>query len=282
MKKTLLFFLISFSVINVIAQEDVPNCKDHKFFTRMPNYFIVECSENFNAIDFLVGKDKSESIEGNITKIMYQFHTESGAKVPSQLQVVRNYENAITKNGGKKVYIHKSNEGGIEGETFTMSKDGKEYWVQVHAFAPGMTFDEVAGFELVVLEKEPMKQDIEASAMFEKLNKEGSVALYINFETGKSTIKPESAKIVEEIATMLKSNPALKVSIEGHTDNVGTPAANKTLSDSRAKAVMSALIAKGIEAARLTAKGWGQDKPVADNATEDGKAKNRRVEIVKK
>ena len=122
---------------------------------------------------------------------------------------------------------------------------------------------------------------IAAGEMLEAINKTGSVALYINFETGKSTIKPESEKIVDAIAEMLKANPALKISIEGHTDNVGTAPANLTLSENRAKAVLNALVPKGIDKARLSAKGWGQAKPIADNKTDDGKAKNRRVEIVK-
>lgn len=128
---------------------------------------------------------------------------------------------------------------------------------------------------------EAMKQEIQASEIFEKLNTEGHISLYINFETGKSDIKTESQKTIDEIAEMLKNNASLKVSIEGHTDNVGTPAANKTLSENRAKAVMNALVAQGIDNSRLSAKGWGQDKPISDNTTEDGKAKNRRVEIVK-
>jgi outer membrane protein OmpA-like peptidoglycan-associated protein len=80
---------------------------------------------------------------------------------------------------------------------------------------------------------------------------------------------------------MLNQNPDLKISIEGHTDNVGTPQSNQILSESRAKSVMNALVSKGISAGRLKYKGWGQTKPIADNASEDGKAKNRRVEIVK-
>ena len=71
-----------------------------------------------------------------------------------------------------------------------------------------------------------MKQDIAAGEMLEAINKNGSVALYINFETGRSKIKPESEKIVGAVAEMLKANPALKISIEGHTDNVGTTPAN--------------------------------------------------------
>jgi OOP family OmpA-OmpF porin len=74
----------------------------------------------------------------------------------------------------------------------------------------------------------------------------------------------------------------LRLSIEGHTDNVGTPQNNKVLSENRAKAVMNAVASSGVDASRLTSVGWGQERPVADNRTEEGRAKNRRVEIVKK
>jgi outer membrane protein OmpA-like peptidoglycan-associated protein len=88
--------------------------------------------------------------------------------------------------------------------------------------------------------------------------------------------------IIDQIAALLQAHPDLKLSIEGHTDNVGTPQSNKTLSQQRANSVMSAVAQKGIAANRMTAVGWGQEKPIADNRSEDGKAKNRRVEIVKK
>jgi len=113
------------------------------------------------------------------------------------------------------------------------------------------------------------------------LNSDGFIALEILFDTGKSTIKSESQAIIDEIYKLLKENPSLKVSIEGHTDNVGNSENNKKLSENRAKAVVDALVAKGINQQRLSAVGHGQERPVADNRTEEGRAKNRRVEIVK-
>ena len=80
---------------------------------------------------------------------------------------------------------------------------------------------------------------------------------------------------------MLKNNPALKIVIEGHTDNVGDKVFNQTLSDQRSASVKAALVSKGISSDRIKTVGYGQDKPIADNASEDGKAKNRRVEISK-
>ena len=80
---------------------------------------------------------------------------------------------------------------------------------------------------------------------------------------------------------MRTENATLKISVEGHTDNVGNATLNRILSENRAKAVMNYLVTKGINTTRLTSKGWGQTKPIADNSTEEGKAKNRRVELVK-
>lgn len=126
-----------------------------------------------------------------------------------------------------------------------------------------------------------MKQDISANEMFEQLNSGQSLTLYINFETGKSTIKSESQPIVDEIYKMMKDNPSLKILIEGHTDNVGNKASNQTLSEQRAASVKTALVNKGIAADRINTVGYGQDKPIADNSTDEGRAKNRRVEIKK-
>ena len=154
-------------------------------------------------------------------------------------------------------------------------KDGNEMWVEV--VSPGGD-----DYYLTVVIKELMKQDVTASSMFEALNRDGHIALYINFDFGKSINRDESKPIIEQIVQMLNSNPDLKIGMEGHTDNVGTPASNKTLSEARAKSVVSAIVGQGISADRLIPAGFGQDKPVADNNTEEGRAKNRRVELVRK
>ena len=82
--------------------------------------------------------------------------------------------------------------------------------------------------------------------------------------------------------SLMESQPALKVGVEGHTDDAGTPAGNKTLSEARAKSVVAAIAAKGIDASRLLPAGYGQERPIADNRTEAGRATNRRVELVKR
>jgi OOP family OmpA-OmpF porin len=116
----------------------------------------------------------------------------------------------------------------------------------------------------------------------DSLNATGHIALAITFDTGKATIKDESMPIIEQMVELMQTSPDLKVEIQGHTDNVGTPEANMKLSQERADAVKKALVERGIAADRMSAVGYGDTKPVADNSTEEGRAQNRRVELVKK
>ncbi len=103
----------------------------------------------------------------------------------------------------------------------------------------------------------------------------------IVFETAKSDIKPESGVILMKAYNTLHLNPDLEVQIQGHTDNRGKKAMNEKLSLSRAESVKAWLVAKGIDAMRITTKGFGPDKPIADNATDEGRQKNRRIDFVR-
>jgi outer membrane protein OmpA-like peptidoglycan-associated protein len=136
-----------------------------------------------------------------------------------------------------------------------------------------------------IVEKGSMAQDIIANAeVFSKDIKEtGHTAVYgIYFDTGKSVIKPESETALGEIAKLLKADAGLKVNVVGHTDSVGGIESNMKLSQGRANAVVQALVGKyGIAATRLKAYGVGPLAPIAPNDTEEGRAKNRRVELVK-
>ena len=135
-----------------------------------------------------------------------------------------------------------------------------------------------------IINVQEMKQEItaDASQLQSELDKTGHVAVYgINFDTGEAAILPESETVLNSILDLLKNNPDLKLSVEGHTDNQGAKAQNQALSEKRARAVVGWLVAHGIDDGRLQAKGFGDSKPVGDNSTDEGKAKNRRVELVK-
>ncbi|MBI5473449.1 MAG: OmpA family protein [Ignavibacteriae bacterium] len=269
----LLVVVLSFTY----AQEDMEGGTDVPYFTRMPNHIITHtANRDFDAYQMYDGKTLV-TIEGKVYQTAYELK-EDVKNPPSELQIRRNLIAAIKNLGGKILF-----EGEYEFDdtranntlaTGKVVKDGRELWIEAWPYPNGYT--------LTVVEREAMEQEITANDILSELNKSGFIALYINFETGKSAIMPESQNLIDQIAAMLKSNPSLNVSIEGHTDNVGSPASNKSLSENRATSVMNAIVGKGVEKSRLSTKGWGQENPVGDNRTEEGRAKNRRVEIVKK
>ncbi len=253
-------------------QKDVQGCKDHPLFTRMPESWIHNCDQrDFNAFAFKTGQKTTEQVEGKYWKLSYYPQASAKSK-PSEVQIQRNFENAVNTLGGSAVYKEKSK------ETFRITKDGKEFWVE-------LTTEFTGKYGLTIVEKAAMAQDVvaNADALLEGLKATGHVAVYgIYFDTGKSDLKPESEKAIGEIAKLLKKETALKLYVVGHTDNVGTLESNMKLSESRADAVMQALVkTHGIAASRLKAFGNGPYAPVATNDTEEGKAKNRRVELVK-
>ena len=167
------------------------------------------------------------------------------------------------------------------GGTYVVRTPTSEIWVEVWK----RWQDEDDSYWLTIVEKKALEMKakmLDAEQMKAALDAQGHVALYLTFDTDATAIKADSQPILAEIVKLLKANPMLKLEVQGHTDTAGTAAHNFQLSTGRANAVLGALLASGIPADRLTARGYGQTKPIADNATEDGKAKNRRVELVKR
>ncbi len=121
-----------------------------------------------------------------------------------------------------------------------------------------------------------------AVPLYDRMMSEGKFITYgITFDVGKSTIKPESMGEINRIVQLMNENPELKFSVEGHTDSTGNANSNQTLSEARSQAIVAKLVEMGIAQDRLTAVGKGQNNPIADNSTDEGRAKNRRVEFVK-
>ena len=121
-----------------------------------------------------------------------------------------------------------------------------------------------------------------AVPLYDRMLTDGKFITYgITFDVGKSTIKPESMGEINRIVTLMTENPDLKFSVEGHTDSSGNASSNQTLSEARSQAVVDKLTENGIAGDRLTSAGKGQAAPIADNTTDEGRAKNRRVEFVK-
>lgn len=257
---TLLLFLFC----SLSFPQDIAGSKDHPVFNRLSGFYITLYEqEEFGSHLFYDANDNEINVEGEKTYIRYESENEVGA-----LKIIRNFSNAIKKIGGT-AYESSGN------RTYLHLKEGnKETWAEV--FAGDYDYD------LTIIEKGEVEQEITANAILKELNETGKAILYINFDSGKSTIKKESMPVVEQIIEMMKQAKDIKLSVEGHTDSDGSNESNLKLSEARAKAVVEAITKGGIDASRLSSAGFGEEKPIADNSTADGKAKNRRVELIKK
>jgi len=251
---------------------DVRGCQDLPSFTRLGGFWLNNCADkDFDAYDFFVAKGKKERVEGRLSWVVYL--PQPGLKpVPSTLQILRNYENAVKRAGGTVLLVEQNR------ETMRLDKGGRQTWIEVFA-------DHTSRYRITVVERGEMRQDVvaDADALLGGLAASGHVAVEgIFFDTGKATLKAESQPALTEVGKLLAKQPALKLFVVGHTDAVGTPESNLALSQARAEAVLQALVqSHGVAAARLHPFGAGPFSPVASNDAEEGRALNRRVELVK-
>jgi outer membrane protein OmpA-like peptidoglycan-associated protein len=233
-----------------------------------------------------------DEIEGKV--IRYEFEHKPSVSV---LEIERNYENVLRSKGFEPIIAGRATKyPGIGGGDEDMigywrwEEPGKGMiWVSLHAFYNGG--HDSPQSELTIVETMAMQQTLLANAAVEAkatnladaLQQNGRVAVYgITFDFNKATIRPEAAPVLNQVQAMLQAAPGLQLTIEGHTDSVGQTAYNQKLSSDRAEAVKAWLAAHGVDAARLGSAGFGDSKPVADNATEEGRAQNRRVELVRR
>ncbi|MDO5505038.1 MAG: OmpA family protein [Pseudoxanthomonas suwonensis] len=175
-------------------------------------------------------------------------------------------------------------ESGLQGvasnplSTWLVRQADRQIWVQVvsdhteRAYNILVTERAAPAITAALLPASELKQQLDAS---------GKVALQVNFATDSTEILADSMPQIEQVVALLRQDPALRLAVDGHTDNTGNPAHNRTLSEGRARSVVAALQGAGIDAGRLSAAGHGDTRPVADNDTEAGRARNRRVELVK-
>jgi len=261
----------------LVAAEDAEGCKDSTVLSRMSSCNITECEKkDFDAFDFRtawdeqVGDYKTKTVEGAKEVITYEC-----AETNSLLQIARNAEAALKRAAFTVVY---SGKGGNDQPMVTAHKGG--LWVHVETWNNGGT----PSYTQTIVRAKEMEQSMEAGAdEFERqISATGRAAIYgILFDTGKATITASSEATLAEVAKLLQKNSAWKIEIGGHTDNVGAKDTNAKLSQARAEAVKSWLVGHGIAAPRLTARGFGDTKPVAGNTSDEGRSKNRRVELVK-
>ena len=293
--------------IGAAQQQDIEGSKDHPLVSRYPGLVIGDYAvSEFDEFTLPLGKikddkpEKSQRLEGKITRIQY-----SGPAGRSILEVYRNYEAALKKAGFSTLFSCVNNDGcGNASVTLYAPKGGDDWswgagqrylsaklarkegdvYVSLHV-GQWSNLDRGSDILLYVIEVKPMEGGlvtVDAAALASDIKQTGHSAVYgIYFDTGKADVKPESDAALKEIAKLLQEDAGLKLLVVGHTDSVGSLAANMDLSKRRADAVVQSLTGKFcLASARLLAQGAGPLSPVDTNKTEEGRAKNRRVELV--
>jgi OmpA-OmpF porin, OOP family len=286
---------------------DVAGSKDHPRISRFKGAFIARYSaSDFGQAELLLSnpnsKKKARQIEGKVTNIVYQVPAGHEAH-----EVYRSYEAELANAGFTTLYKcagekecggydfpgYLQNNYGFMGNVRPESQrflaaqrhssTGDSYVMLYAYFQPSDGTRAI----LTVVDAAPLNKGlvtVTAEAMARDISSEGRTAVYgVYFDTDSATLKPESDDALKEIANLLSSHAAMKVFIVGHTDSVGQASRNVDLSQKRAESVVKALVSRyHIDAKRLEGRGVGPLAPVASNRSEDGRAKNRRVELVER
>ena len=239
--------------------------KDYPAISRLPGQVMRSYDEKkFDAYSFEMA-GHGHRVEGRKLRFVYDMAKDQ--KVPSAIHFAETYRQLFRAEGWTVLTARPSLVSAL------LDDSGKQTWAQVE-YNPGW-----GSMSINVVEPAEFHQQVSASSLVDQLKREGHVAFQVHFDTGEAAIRAESQPAIAQMVEMLKSDPALKVEVQGHTDNTGDEKGNLALSEARAKSVLAALVQGGIDAARLTAKGYGRTRPVADNDTEGGRALNRRVEL---
>lgn len=291
--------------------------KDHPLISRFPGSEIKSADvKEFDEFAMPLGRfrrkpitpsrwggeiEKTMRLEGKITRIVY-----SNPQGRSSLEIFRSYQQALATAGFQVLFACAATECGDAGTNddvpgvgrwcvegldcgepmryvaAKLTREQGDVYVAVKVLINGYS---TGGTVVNIVEVKPMAANlvkVNAEAMKSDITATGHTPIYgVYFDTGKAVIKPESSGTLSEIVKLLQANPSMKLHVVGHTDNVGTAAANMELSKQRAAAVVNALVTQyHVAASRLDSTGVGPFSPVATNRTEEGRAKNRRVELV--
>lgn len=273
--------------VPAFAQKDNAKCKPNPVFEKFPNSYHLNCDQaRFAELELQVAKDPAK-LEGPFDTVRkegeYWSYSDTLTKnangaLPSVVEVYRNFEAAVVAAKGT-VLGSPSNRKFV---VYRIEKAGGEYWGIAGCGSSGG--NQCSAISHRIVRVKAMEQSIVVSAdqIAKDIGGGGKVVFYgIYFDTDKATLKAESGPTLEEMAKWLKANSQAKVYIVGHTDMQGAHDHNVRLSRERAASVVAALAGQhGIAKERLAADGAGPLAPVASNADEAGRAKNRRVEMV--
>ena len=291
---------------------DLPGSKDNPYIKRFDGSTIVRYKAdnyetfNFSESDPSSSDVKSVTFEGKSVRVGYDVQKGQA----SSLEIYRNYENELKAKGFAMKSSRPINGGDVQAiagqrglEAINWASSQNDYnicgvkndpagTIHISVTVAEMKNDDglfksgdIAIYVDSIQEKPVTNKMVDGTAddMSKQIASTGSVNLYgIYFDTNKTDVKPESKPTLDEVGKLLTNDSTLKLKVVGHTDNVGTAEYNNDLSMRRAQSVVQALVATySVAATRLTPFGAGFTQPIASNDTEEGRAKNRRVELVK-
>jgi len=276
---SIVMLFMTVGVSPAVAQE----VTEHPLIRPFPGSTLHERSSthhNFDAFDFQVrnpqtGRSETRNVSGEYRRLVYYLYKEDGTRNTdvSRVEYFENFKAAALEKRGEIKW-----EDG-RGLVFTVPReDGGITWCRVEvSVGAGATY-------LTIIDEKPLETTLEfgPAQMKAALDAEGKVTLYgILFDFDKATLQQPSNKQLQEVLTLLLENPELSLEIQGHTDSDGSEAYNLELSQRRSESVLEYLVLFGIDPSRLRARGYGESMPVAPNDTDENKAKNRRVELVR-
>jgi OmpA-OmpF porin, OOP family len=249
---------------------DAPNCSDSKALPKLLMCRIDNCeSKNGDHRDVQVRDDEkgepvTNPVDGNSRAVMYECSEETTAS-----DLVQKAAGLLRAYGFEIPYQFADKEGALtahKGDLWVTLEAASHFYTLTELTATAPDFDSI----------------VDAPSMLEALEKSGKAPLYgITFLPGRADIAPESVIALGEVAALMRDNPEMRLRVEGHTDSTGTKAANQILSVKRAQAVVDNLVNRGLKRVRFEVAGMGDTDPVADNSTEAGRTRNRRIQLVK-
>lgn len=267
--------LLSWCAVPVLAQTpgvDAAGCTPSALVSRHPGCHILACvKQEFGAYELVINKHgEIKTLQGTGERLTFICPIQT-----SHLQLVGSTEAALKKSGYTIVFSGRHEQ--HEQPAVTAQKGAQWIMLQTAQRKEFPTYEQTA-----VLVKDAPQLSSSAQAMSDALATSGRVDIYgITFATGQAAMTGAPDAVLSDVLAVLTAHPDWRLRIEGHTDNVGDHAAKLKLSTARAAAVAAWLAGRGVDPGRLSVAGLGDTQPVADNTTDDGRARNRRVVLIK-
>ena len=275
---TLLAFFLIMGSLSIFAFQDDEKL-EHSVIKPMPGANLIERSSSHDSYFTLKlrvnegGKRVTKEVSGEYWRLRYEMLDSSGEKIRSVSKggIIGNYISAALEKGGKE---HSK---GSNTLVFSVPrKDGGITWAKLVIAS--------ADYTIEIIDEKPLVPVLSfgAEELKKALDSEGRIAVYgINFAVDSDRLQLGAEKVLAEFVKLMTLYTDLKIEIQGHTDNTGSAQHNLDLSSRRAETVKQIMVLYGIEDSRLVSKGYGMTKPIESNDTEEGRAKNRRVELMK-